>query len=125
MLLWSVFFASACPKGQIELNTNIPWIWHCISQDDSSSVFGTLMGSMMKLLINITIAVSFIALIASGIMMSLSWVSQSSAWKWKDLLKKVILWIVLLWLSGLILHTINPNFFKTSLTTQLLLYIYN
>jgi len=68
-----------------------------------------------------TIAISFIALIASGVMMSLSWVNQSVAWKGKELLKKVILWIVLLWLSWLILHTINPNFFKTWITTQLVI----
>ena len=110
-----------CPKWSISLNTDVPWVWKCIKQDDAWDSFGKMMWYMMKLLINITVAVSFIALIAAGVMMTLSWVNQSAAWKWKELLKKVILWIVLLWLSWIILHTINPNFFKTGLTTQLIM----
>ena len=99
----------------IQLNTDIPWVTdnsRCLKEADADNVFWKLMGAMMKLLINMTVAVAFIALIASGVMMTVSWASQSTAWKWKELLKKVVLWIVLLGLSGLILHTINPNFFK-------------
>jgi len=125
-LWWFTFIGTsfaACGKWEIQLNTDIPWVWSwgCIKQGDAWSTFGSLMWAMMKLLINMTIAISFIALIAAGVMMSLSWVNQSAAWKWKELLKKVILWIVLLWLSWLILHTINPNFFKTWMTTQLIM----
>ena len=118
--IW-ISFTFACEKWEIELNTNVPWVWKCIKQDNAWDSFWSLMWSMMKILINMTIAISFIALIASGVMMSLSWVNQSVAWKGKELLKKVILWIVLLWLSWLILHTINPNFFKTWITTQLVI----
>ncbi len=112
-----------CWPWEIQLNTDVPWVWNgkwCISQKDAANSFGSLMWAMMKILINMTVAISFIALIAAGVMMSLSWASQSTAWKWKELLKKVILWIVLLWLSWIILHTINPNFFKTGLTIQLI-----
>ncbi len=112
-----------CGPWEIQLNTDVPWVWNgkwCISQKDAANSFGSLMWAMMKILINMTVAISFIALIAAGVMMSLSWASQSTAWKWKELLKKVILWIVLLWLSWIILHTINPNFFKTGLTIQLI-----
>jgi len=104
----------------IKLNTNFPWVWKCISPTDPSSAFSWLMWWLMKLVVNITIAVSFIALIASGIMLTTSWISQSTAWKWKELLKKVVLWIALLWLSWLILHTINPNFYKTEMSIHLL-----
>jgi len=125
LFLWGFNFIwisfADCDKWGIELNTNVPWVWKCIKQDDASSSFGSLMWSMMKILINMTVAISFIALIAAGVMMSLSWVNQSAAWKWKELLKKVILWIVLLWLSWLILHTINPNFFTNWMTTQLIM----
>lgn len=101
----------------IELNTKIPWLeenW-CIKKTEASDVFWTLMWWLMKIAINITVAVAFISLIASWIMLAVSWVNQSTAWKWKELLKKVVLWIILIWLSWLILHTINPNFFKTSM----------
>lgn len=104
----------------VKLNTDIPWVGKCIKQDQAWNAFSTLMWSMMKLLVNITVAVAFISLIAAGVMMTVSGVSQSTAWKWKELLKKVVLWIVLLGLSWLILHAINPNFFKTGLNYQLL-----
>ena len=104
----------------VKLNTNIPWVWKCIKQDQAWKTFSTLMWDMMKLIVNITVAVAFIALIAAGVMMTVSGVSQSTAGKWKELLKKVVLWIILLGLSWLILHAINPNFFKTSLDYQLL-----
>lgn len=107
-----------CWENSIKLNTNIPWIWKCIKKEEATDTFWRLMWALMSIVVNITVAVSFIALIASWVMMSLSWVNQSTAWKWKDLLKKVIWWIVLIWVSGIILHTINPNFFKTMLIAQ-------
>ena len=97
----------------IELNTDIPWVWKCISTDNANEALWSMMWWLMKLLLNITVAVAFIAVIASWIMVSVSWVSQSTAWKWKELLKKVVIGIILLGLSGIILHTLNPNFFKT------------
>jgi len=97
----------------IKLNTKFPWVGKCVDANNASWAFSGMMWALMKLLVNITIAVSFIALIAAWVMMTTSWISQNTAWKWKELLKKVILWIVLLWMSWIILHTINPNFFKT------------
>jgi len=98
-------------KSCVKLNTDIPGVWQYVC-NDSQNKFWVIMWWLMKLLINFVVAVAFIALIASWVMMMLSWVNQSTAWKWKELLKKVVIWIVLLGLSGLILHTINPNFFK-------------
>jgi len=99
----------------IQLNTDVPGVWDCIDPNSASSSFWWLMWWLMHLLINFVIAVSFIALIASGVMIAMWWASQWTAWKWKELLKKVVIWIILLWLSWIILHTINPNFYKTSL----------
>ena len=96
----------------IQLNTDIPWVWKKICEWNATSSFWSLMWGLMKLLINFVVAVAFIALIASWVMMMFSGVSQSTAWKWKELLKKVVIWIILLWLSWIILHTLNPNFFK-------------
>jgi hypothetical protein len=99
----------------IQLNTDIPGVWKCVEVDKAWDAFWKVMWALMRLMINFTVAIAFISLIAAGIMYSMSWVNQSVAGKWKDLLKKVILWIVLLGLSGLILHTINPNFFTTNI----------
>ncbi len=104
----------------VKLNTDFPGVWTCVDANNASGAFSGMMGALMKLLVNITIAVAFIALIAAWVMMTTSWISQNTAWKWKELLKKVILGIVLLWMSWIILHAINPNFFKTWLTTQLI-----
>jgi len=104
----------------VELNTNFPGVGKCVSPTDPSDAFWWLLSTLMKLAVNITIAVSFIALIAAWIMIATWWISQWTAWKWKELLKKVILWIALLWLSGIILHTINPNFFKTEVSLQII-----
>ena len=116
LFLWDISFAQAC----VELNTNFPWVGKCVNPTSAGDVFWWMLWSVMKLVVNITIAVAFIALIAAGVMLTMSWVSQSTAWKWKELLKKVILWIVLLWLSWIILHVINPNFFKTNISYQLI-----
>lgn len=98
-------------KKCIKLNTNFPWVWRTIKKDAAWDVFWQMMWWLMKLALNFVVAWAFLAFLAAWIMISMSWVNQSVAWKWKDLIKKVILWIVLIWLSGLILHTINPNFF--------------
>ena len=104
----------------IQLNTDVPGVGKCIKPDQAGDTFGKVMWALMKLAINITIAVAFISLIVAGIMYSMSGVDQSIAWKWKTLLKKVIIGIVLLWLSWLILHTLNPNFFKSSIDLLLI-----
>jgi len=123
--LMSFSITTANDWNCIELNTEIPWLsknenWKtCVEVDKAWDAFWTVMWGLMKLMINFTVAIAFISLIAAGIMYSMSWVNQSVAGKWKDLLKKVILWIVLLGLSWIILHTINPNFFKTNITFDL------
>lgn len=111
--------ALQCNKNEIELNTEVPGIkWgsskRCLPADTATDQFGWLMGAMMKVFINITLAVAFLMLVASGVMIAMGWADQGMATKWKDLLRRVIIGIALIWLSGLILNTINPNFFKVA-----------
>jgi len=124
MLAWLMSFSFlnvfADSWDCIQLNTDVPGVGKCIKPDQAGDTFGKVMWALMKLAINITIAVAFISLIVAGIMYSMSGVDQSIAWKWKTLLKKVIIGIVLLWLSWLILHTLNPNFFKSSIDLLLI-----
>ena len=107
----------------IEVPVDIPWLtsnW-CVTHQKAETAFGSVMWWLMKLFINFTVAIAFLSLIAAGVMYSMVGVNQNIAGKWKEMLKKVLIWIVLLWMSGLILHTINPNFFKSSLTYVLVL----
>jgi len=119
------FFVSAKEdENCVQLNTNIPFIgneicmWEKSSQNwDKTTVtaddaFPVLIGWLMKILIAIIIAVGLLMIIWGGILISSSWADQSLYGKWKDMIMKVIIWIALLGLSWLILHMINPNFFK-------------
>lgn len=109
----------------VELNTSIPWIWKriCMWNSNSSSdentttvtpetAFPKLMGALTKLLLAVIIAVWFVMIILWGVLISSSWADQSLYGKGKSMIIKVIVWIALLWISWLILHMINPNFFK-------------
>ena len=119
------FFVSAKEdENCVQLNTNIPFIgneicmWEKSSQNwDKTTVtaddaFPVLVGWLMKILISIIIAVGLLMIIWGGILISSSWADQSLYGKWKDMIMKVVIWIALLGLSWLILHMINPNFFK-------------
>ena len=122
MLYWllvfvSIFFAfdnisyAQCSSQEIELNTSVPWYENrCLKPDEATDKFGGIMWGMMKVFINITVAVAFLMLIASGVMITMWGADQWMASKWKELFKKVLIGILLIWLSWLILNTINPNF---------------
>jgi intracellular septation protein A len=58
------------------------------------------------------IAVGLVMIVAGGLLITASGADQSRYWKWKDMIIKVAIGIALLGLSGVILHMINPNFFK-------------
>ena len=108
---WSAW-SSSQKCDWVKLNLDFPWIGRCIKTDKVTDKFWSLMGAVMKLLVNLTIAAGFLALVAAGVMVAMGGMSGNIGSKWKELLIKVIIWIVLLWTSGIILHTINPNFFK-------------
>lgn len=106
----------------VQLNTNIPGIWNKICMwkwDEKNTTYVTtddafpkLMWALMKIVVAVIIAVGFIMIILGGLLITSSWADQSRYWRWKDMIIKVIIWIALLWLSWVILHMINPNFFK-------------
>ena len=109
--LTSSVFAT-CASTEIELNTEVPGVWsRCLDPSLATNTFWWLMWGMMKVFINITVAAAFLMLVASGVMIAMGGADQWMSSKWKELFKKVIIWIVLIWLAWLILHTINPNFF--------------
>jgi hypothetical protein len=94
----------------IKLNTNFPIIWNCIWDKESenpTNAFPTMIWAITKIVMSLIFVVCFIFIIISGIM----WASDNPSWA-KNLLKKVAVTILILWLSGVILRLINPNFFS-------------
>ncbi len=111
-----------CCVGTL-LNTNVPFVGQCITlaKDWASwdgtvvteeTAFPVLMGSLTKMMVTVILLISFVAILAGGVMISASGGSDSWAKKGKELIGKVIIAIAVLWASGVILRLINPNFFK-------------
>ena len=99
----------------IKLNTDFPFIWNCISikkwstadESNPTNVFPRMMSALTKIIITIILVVCFILIIVAGI----KWSSWDPKW-WKDLIKKVAITIILLWLAWVILKLVNPAFFS-------------
>lgn len=105
----------------IKLNTTVPFIWDCIeswptSRDGSTQVnevtaFPVLIQWLMKIILSLTLIFSFLMIIVAWFLMTSSAFKDSLYSKWKDIIKKVIISLILLWCSWLILSLINPSFF--------------
>lgn len=96
----------------VQLNTDVPFVWNCIKKDNTATAFPTLMWGLTKMVVTAILIISFLLIIAWWVMIAMWWAEQSLQWKGKDLILKVIIWIALLGTSWIILHIINPNFFK-------------
>ena len=108
----------------IRLNTDIPFVGRCIKKDTDpatvetnyGNVFPKLVGGLMRVVMAAVVIIGFLAILVGWFMMTAGWVKQDLVNKWRDLIIKVIGWLVLVWLLGIILNLINPNFFKTDIT---------
>lgn len=103
-----------CPNWccWIKLNTNFPIIWNCIETKKDASTNPTNAFPMMMWVIT-QIVVSLI-LVVCFILIIVAWVKRASddpKW-WKELLQKVAITVILLWLTWVILKAINPVFFS-------------
>lgn len=109
----------------VELNTDVPFIGKCIEMGTSNSAasadgkttnvnslnaFPVLMWWLSKIMITVILILSFIAIIAGGVMMAGDGLMGSYS-NGKKLIMKVLAWLVLLGASWIILKLINPNFF--------------
>ena len=107
----------------IKLNTDFPFIWNCIKtykaapteKDENATtpvnVFPKLVEALMNLLMTVILIMSLLMIVVSWILIASSW---GDSWKYSDwikILKKVAVWMALLWASWVILKVINPNFF--------------
>ncbi len=102
----------------VSLSTNVPFIGNCIelgSQDDSTgnttkvtdaTAFPVLMWSLTKILVSVILIVCFVLIVIWGIMISVGKAAEG-----RKMIMRVVIWMALLWASGVILRLINPNFF--------------
>lgn len=114
--LWLIWFFQVFAECDgIQLNTKVPfinwWSW-CIPRDKAWESFPELMWWLTKLILTFVIMASFILIIVWWVMYASWWMYQWWPEQWKRMIKKVIVWLILLWLSWIILHIINPSFFK-------------
>ena len=105
---WCLYFHDkcvACPW--IRLNTDIPFIGNCIPTDSQSEIFPVFIGWLIKFATSLLLLVGFICIIVGGVMVACGKDKEG-----KDLIKKVVYAMALLWASWVILKMINPNFFN-------------
>ncbi len=112
--------SSPCPKWDIELNTNFPFLGRCISKDlndpektNVANAFPFLVGVLVRVTMTIILVAGVLLIIAGGLMMT----SEGIAWtasRGKSLIIKVIIGLAILGTSAIVLNLINPNFFGTS-----------
>ena len=102
----------------IKLNTDFPFVWNCIQTrkcwdeaTNSINVFPKLISALMNLLMTIILIMSLLMIVRSWVLMASSWSDSWRYWEWTKMLKKVAIWMALLWASWVILKVINPNFF--------------
>lgn len=102
-------------KG-IKLNTDVPFIGNCIETTNKENAttqlnaFPRLMGAMMKLIMMTILIMSFLMIVAGGVLLTM----KGSVKQVEDgmaLIQKVAIGMALLGASGVILKLINPNFF--------------
>jgi len=112
--------------GGVPLNTNVPFVWKCIQMNEEgeqawndpntavvtpTSAFPILMKGLSRVALSLFLALSFVMVIASGVIIATSGANSSGMSQWTTLLKRVVMSFVLLWTIGVILCLINPFFF--------------
>lgn len=94
----------------IKLNTCFPIIWDCIetkaAATNPTNAFPYMIWALTKIIMSVILVVCFILVIVAWIMRAADKPDPA-----KKMLKRVAITILLLWLSGVILKLVNPNFF--------------
>ncbi len=117
--VWEFDYCNCKCDGGITLNTNIPFVGRCIAVSNSDgnadavqlNAFPRLVQWLGRLLLSIILLLSFVLVIAGGVMIAASGADSNAYGQWKKLITKVIIGIALLGMMGVILRLINPNFF--------------
>lgn len=112
LFLFNFSYAEPLNCTWVTLNTDIPFVGRCIESSEKEKAFPRLMKWMTKMVMTLILTTWFLLIIAGWVMMTMWWADKAMFDKWKKLVIKVGIWIALLWASWIILHLINPNFFK-------------
>lgn len=100
----------------IKLNTYFPFLWDKIGCNgtepiNQTTAFAYMIKGLMKLVITIIMVVSFLMIVAAGVLMASAWPDTSKYSNGLGIIKNVATALALLGASGVILKLINPNFF--------------
>lgn len=96
----------------VSLNTDVPYVGKCLRKSEAGSAFPVLMSWLSKIVITLIMVIGFLMILIWWVLITASGASSKLQWDWKALIMRVVTWIILLWISWMILHAINPNFFK-------------
>ena len=102
----------------VKLNTNLPFLWNCIGvSNDGNGVnqlnaFPIMIKGLMKIIISIVLVMSFLMIVAGGVMMTTDGFESGNFAKWKAMITSVAKALAMLGASWVILKLINPNFFN-------------
>ena len=112
---------SAVPRTEgckwVKLNTNLPFLWNCIGVSSDGKVnqlnaFPIMIKGLMKIIISIVLVMSFLMIVAGGVMMTTAGYESGNFVKWKGMITSVAKALAMLGASWVILKLINPNFFN-------------
>lgn len=102
----------------VKLNTNLPFLWNCIGASEAwgnkvtqLNAFAVMVKWLMKIIISIVLVMSFLMIVAAGVLMTTDGYDSGSYKKWVTMISTVAKALALLGASGVILKLINPNFF--------------
>ncbi|MBF0981695.1 hypothetical protein HXK74_03610 [Candidatus Gracilibacteria bacterium] len=103
-------------KG-VKLNTNLPFLGNCIGVSSDGRVnqlnaFPIMIKGLMKIIISIVLVMSFLMIVAGGVMMTTAGYESGNFAKGKGMITSVAKALAMLGASGVILKLINPNFFN-------------
>ena len=101
----------------VKLNTNLPFLWNCIGVSSDGRVnqlnaFPIMIKGLMKIIISIVLVMSFLMIVAGGVMMTIAGYESGNFAKWKGMITSVAKALAMLGASWVILKLINPNFFN-------------
>lgn len=107
----------------IMLNTNVPFIGRCIEmwnktvkgkeslQVSQGWAFPFLLRALINIAVSLILVSSLITVIVGWVMIASSRDDNTVMNDWKNLIRKAIIGLIMLWASWIILALINPNFF--------------
>ena len=99
----------------VKLNTNLPFLWNCIGDGNGVNqlnAFPIMIKGLMKIIISIVLVMSFLMIVAGGVMMTTAGYESGNFAKWKGMITSVAKALAMLGASWVILKLINPNFFN-------------